>query len=83
MKSVPEKNSFLALTGSLNFLGHGVLPQAGLIVNHLHQAVGNQADSSLVATNKCLVELKALSLKLRILVQKNSHTSYHAFFDAR
>lgn len=34
--SKQEQNSCLELTGSLDFLGHGVLPQAGFIESHLH-----------------------------------------------
>ena len=37
--TAPELTSYQALAGSLNFLGHGILPQAAFAVSYLQQAV--------------------------------------------
>ena len=55
-----ELSSFLGLTVSLNYLGHGFLPQASFAASHLQQMVGRLTVSCLVTANKALSEIKAL-----------------------
>lgn len=78
-----EITSFLELTGSLNWLGHGVLPQASFAASHLQQLVGRLTVAHLVTANKVLAELKSLSPSATMLLPLNlDNPSYLAFSDA-
>ena len=74
---------FLGLTGSLNYLGHGILPQASFAASHLQQMVGRLTVSCLVTANKTLAEIKNLdpSLVYKSL-SKLDQPSYLAFSGA-
>ena len=56
-----ENKDFLGLTVSLNFLGHGVLPQACFIASHLQQGLARLTVAHLHTANKCLQEMRALT----------------------
>ena len=60
-----DKKDFLGLTGSLNFLGHGVLPQASFIASHLQQSLGHLTVGYLCTANKCLQEMRSLRPMLK------------------
>lgn len=78
-----EITSYLQLTGSLNWLGHGALPQAGFAASHLQQAVGRLTVSHIVTANKVLQELKALSPSATLLRPSSlTDPSYLALSDA-
>jgi len=78
-----ELTAFLGLTGSLNFLGHGTLPQAAFAASHLQQKVGNLLVQDLTTANKVLAEIKSLSPSLRFQSSgKLDNPSYLAFSDA-
>lgn len=78
-----EKKSFLALTGSLNFLGHGVLPQAAFVASHLQQLIGRLTVAHLVTANKALMEVKSLSPKILFRTPSLlASPTYLAFSDA-
>lgn len=61
-----ENRRFFSLTGSLNWLGHGVLPQASFAASHLQQMMGNLTNSFLITANKVLLELNSLQSKATI-----------------
>ena len=78
-----EMKAFLGLTGSLNFLGHGVLPQASFMASHLQQCVGRLTVAHLCTANKCLQEIK--SLRPMLLYKKPTSLespTYLSFSDA-
>ena len=78
-----KNSSFLGLTGSLNHLGHGVLPLASFAASHLQQMVGRLTVSSLVTANKALAEIKALDPSIVYKCPKELDLpSYLAFPDA-
>lgn len=56
-----ELTAYQRLAGSLNFLGHGILPQAAFAASHPQQAVGRLKVSNLVVANQILSELKTLA----------------------
>jgi len=78
-----ELTSYLGLAGSLNFLGHGTLPQAAFAASHLQQQVGRLCVSNLVTANKVLREVKALipSIIFRATTRQTD-PSYLCFSDA-
>ena len=78
-----EIRDFLALTGSLNYLGHGVLPQAAFAASHLQRSVCNLTVAHLVTANNLLDEIK--TLVPRITFRRPSsieNPTYLAFSDA-
>ena len=78
-----ETTDFLALTGSLNFLGHGVLPPACFIASHLQQCMGKLTVSHLCTANKCLHEMRSLTpALLYVKPQSITNPSYLGFSDA-
>ena len=79
-----EVSNFLGLTGSLNYLGHGILPQASFPASHLQQMVGRLTVSCMVTANKTLARIKSLdpSLVYRFPRLLLDFPSYLAFSDA-
>lgn len=78
-----EITRFKSLTGSLNFLGHGALPQAAFAASHLQQAVPRLKVCDLVTANKVLQELKSLSPTFKYPAPVDVGNSvYLAFSDA-
>ena len=61
MCSAPELTAYQALAGSLNFLGHGILPQAAFAASYLQQSVGLLKVADLINRNTLLAETKTLS----------------------
>lgn len=59
--STAELTAYQALAGSLNFLRHGILPQAAFAAGYLQQAVGRVRVLDLINGNKVVSEIKALS----------------------
>ena len=55
------------LAGQLNFLGHGILPQAGFAASYLQQFVGVLRVSNLVEGNKVLHEITSLKPKRKYI----------------
>lgn len=55
-----EKTAVLGLTGALNFLNHGVLPQAAFAASYLQQKIGLLVVSDLMLASSVLKEVKAL-----------------------
>ena len=81
--SKSEITEFLGLTGSLNFLGHGSLPQASFVASHLQQLVGDLRVKHLTTANKAFQEIKDLSTKVTFLSPSTlSDPTYLAFSDA-
>lgn len=81
--SQTELTAFLGLTGSLNYLGHGALPQASFAASHLQQLVGRLTVRDLVTANKVLAELQQLSPTLTYLSPEElADPCYLAFSDA-
>ena len=56
-----ELTAYQALAGSLNFLGHGILPQAAFAASNPQQSVGRLHVSNLITANQVLTELRSLS----------------------
>lgn len=78
-----ERTQFLSLTGSLNWLGHGVLPQASFAASYLQQMTGNLIVGTLVTANKVLQEIKQLKPEATMLSPtKTGDETYLAFSDA-
>lgn len=65
--SSDEFTRYLGLAGSLNFLGHGILPQASFAASYLQKRVGRLSVSHLVDANKVLNEIKSLDPSFRYL----------------
>jgi len=78
-----ELTGYLGLAGSLNFLGHGILPQASFAASHLQQSIGRRTVVDLVTANKVLQEIKALKPVLTFRAPQQHHDpSYLCFSDA-
>ena len=79
-----ELTAYLGLAGSLNFLGHGVLPQATFAASYQQQAVGNLRVSGLINGSKVLNQLRGLTPQLKYcappMLEKDP--SYLCFSDA-
>lgn len=60
-----ETKAFKVLTWSLNFFGHGFLPQAPFVASSLEQSVGNLKVDVLLLASRMLLELKNLSHHMR------------------
>jgi len=56
-----ELTNYLSLAGTLNFLGHGVLPAAAFAASHIQQRVGNLTVADLKDANSILREISALN----------------------
>ena len=59
--TLAEQKDYLSLTGSLNWLGHGVISQAALVASHLQQSIRHLTVAHLCTANKCLPELRKLN----------------------
>lgn len=80
-----ELTAYLGLAGSLNFLGHGILPQAAFAASYLQQAVGSLKVSDIVNANKVLQEIKCLTPSMKFQAPKtldDVNPSYLSFSDA-
>ena len=78
-----EVRSFLALTGALNYLGLGIMPQAAFIASHLQQSVSRLTVAHLCTANKCLEEIKSLHPEILYATPEQfDNPSYLAFSDA-
>lgn len=78
-----ERLALLSLTGSLNWLEHGVIPQASFAARFLLQLPSNLIVSGLIIANKMLAEIKQLTSSATMI--KHSDLSDHcclAFSDA-
>ena len=74
---------FLGLTGALNYLGLGIMPQAAYIASHLQQSVSRLTVAHLCTAKKCLAEIKSLSPKLTYQIPDDlDNPSFLAFSDA-
>ena len=62
--TLEELRSLQALAGKLNYLGHGVLPQASLVASKLQKFVGNLRVKHLWQANAALFQLKRLEPSL-------------------
>ena len=81
--TLEELTAYQGLSGSLNFLGHGILPQAAFTASYLQQAVGRLKVSNLVVANQLLSELKTLAPTLTFKSPKSlEQPCYLAFSDA-
>lgn len=77
-----EVTAFKALAGSLNFLGHGVLPQASFAASYLQQHSARLLVETLVTANKVLAEIKSLDPCMKFISPSSLHNpSYLAFSD--
>lgn len=77
-----ERKLFLTLTGSLNRLGHGVLPKASFAPSYLQQLLSDLT-SSLITSNKALGEVKQLTPSAKMLLPISlADPSYLAFSDS-
>jgi len=78
-----EINAFLGLTGSLNSLGHGILPKAAFAASHLQQLVGHLRVADLENANKSIADIEALDPCTLYQWPRNlDEPSYLAFSDA-
>ena len=82
--SPEELTAYLGLAESLNFLGHGVLPQASFAASYLQQAVGNLRVSDLISGSKVLNEQRGLTPQLKYCAPPmlDKDPSYLCFSDA-
>lgn len=76
-------NKCLQLTGSFNWMGHDVLPQAAFAVSPLEKAIGILSFFYLITANKALQEIRTLKPKA-VLCSANQREkpAYFAFCDA-
>ena len=65
--SPEELTRYQELAGQLNFLGHGILPQAGFAASYLQQFLGFLRVSHLVEGNKVLHEITSLKPKIKYI----------------
>ena len=78
-----EVKAFLGLTGALNYLGLGIIPQAAYVASHLQQSVSRLTVAHLCIANKCLAEIKSMTPELFYEAPIEFHNpSYLAFSDA-
>lgn len=56
-----ERSDFLSVTGSLNFLGHGVLQQAFFAASYLQQRISKLRVWDLLLANQVLREVRSLT----------------------
>ena len=79
-----ELTAYQGLAGSLNFLGHGVLPQASFAASFMQQAVRPLKVSILITANKLLLEINKLEANITFRPPNNLGVtpSYLAFSDA-
>ena len=84
-RGTPEElTAYLGLAGSLNFLGHGVLPQTSFAASSLQRAVGNLRVSDLISSSKVLKKLWGLTPKQKYCAPPmlDKDPSYLCFSDA-
>ena len=79
-----EFTAYQGLAGSLNFLGHGVSPQASFAASYMQQAVGCLKASNLIAANGLLLEIEKLEADIKLCSPQNLAVSpsYIALSDA-
>ena len=81
--STDELREYQGLTGSLNFLGHGVLPHAAFAASLLQQLIPRLKVEHLLTANKMLANIKDLDPTLTYrTITANSDPCYLAFSDA-
>ena len=81
--TLEELTAYQGLAGSLNFVGHAILPQVAFAAIHLQQAVGRLKVSNLVVANQLLSELKTLAPTLTFKSPKSLEIPcYLAFSDS-
>lgn len=79
-----ELTAYSGLAGSLNFLGHGGLPQDSFLARFLQQAVGSLKVPNLLAADKLLQEIGKVEADrtFRSLKTLDASPSYLTFSDA-
>lgn len=60
-----EVRSYQPLSGALNFLGNGALPQVSFVASYFQQQIPNLQVAQLVTANKILKKLKTLASIIR------------------
>lgn len=78
--SASEPNNFFNLTGKLNWLGHGMLPQAAFAESQLKRCINNLTFYHIVTAKKLLLEIKSLILKTIMLHRSHQADSCYLAF---